>query len=504
MTPNLAVAAALALLLAPGLLPGLHQAAPPAQPPTPEHWDEWQPQTDPVDTRLDAAFVSVWEPDITVADLLTRLSQQSSVQLTAADAFLASPLTVFAEDRMLSGVMVALAALCQGHWVFERGQPPTQRAYHLIQSGSLDPALGRFMDDMFLYLTGTSLDERRARFPDQLALYRAALSLSADEILSRYEQNSPWLCADLLDPDTRAAAEILCQLDQDAIHDLLYRGLTHVDFGDLTPSLRQQLRDTVEGKWPTAEETAENRYPQSSPAAEDPSDDTPVNLRWNGFGVALYLGTPEHRTWDLSTLTLDNDYLYPDEPRRRLIRLGYRADTPEYQRAIEAESRAWEAAQEEKAERLGLLDFDEYFRSANDLLSVPPNQTDPRLDIPLDLSLLDRDVFAPPALLEQAARQCGIAVIADQPSFEDLTLSSNQLSEPPTLRSILNSIRSAEGDGLSWNFYGYYLVAIDRECAAERLLYPADPLEWLEERHPIAFSVIENTADAIAAMGASH
>ena len=491
MTPNLTVAAALALLLASGLLPGSHQPAPPAEPPTPEHWDEWQPQTDPADTRLDAAFVSVWEPDITVADLLTRLSQQSSVQLTAADALLASPLTVFAEDRMLSGVMVALAALCHGHWVFERGQPPTQRAYRLIQSGSLDPTLGRFIDDIFLYLTGTSLDERRARFPDRLAVYRTALSLSPDEILSRYEQNNPWLCADLLDPDRRAAAEVLCQLDQDAIHDLLYRGLTHVGFGDLSPSLRQQLRDTAEGRRWESERTAGNPDPQPSPAAEDPPDHTPVNLRWNGSDVELYLGTPEHHPWTRSTLSLDDDYS-PGEPRRRLIELGYRADTPEYRSAIEAESRAWQAAQEEKAEQLGLLDLDEYFRAANDLLRLPPNQTDPRLDIPLDLSLLDRDALAPAALLERAAQQCRLAVIADQPPLEDRTLSPDQLSDPPTLRSILNGIGSAEGDLLSWNFYGYYLVVIDGECAGGRTFHPADPLEWMKEQHPIASNAIED------------
>jgi len=503
MTPNLAVAAALTLLLASGLLPGPYGTSPPAQPPTPEHWDEWQPQTDPSDTRLDSAFVSVWEPDITVADLLTRLSEQSSVQLSAADGLLTARLTIFAEDRMLSGVMVALAALCHGRWVFERGQPPTRRAYRLIGSASPMPALDRLIDDFFLYLTGTSLDERRQRFPDRLALYRAALSLSPDEILRRYEQDDPWLCADLLDPDTRAVAETLCQLDQDAIHDLLYRGLTHVGFGDLSPSYGQQLRDTAEGRWSAPEATAGNPDTRHPPAAQDPLDHTPVNLRWNGSDVQLYLGTPDRHTSPLGRLSLDDHYI-PGEPRRRLIELGYRADTPEYQSTIQAESRAWEAAWEEKAEPLGLLGLDEYLGSFNDLLLDPPNQTDPRLDIPLDLSLLDPDSLAPAALLEQAARQCRIAVIADQPPLDDFTLSSNQLSDPPTLRSILNEIRSVQGDGFSWNFYGYYLVAIDDECAAERLLYPADPLEWMEEQHPIASNAMEDLAAFIAAAVSIH
>ncbi len=501
MAPNLAVIAALAFLLASGPLAAPHRAALPTRPPDPAHCDQWQPQTDPSDTRLDAAFVSVWEPQITVGDLLARISDQSSVQLSAEDAFLASPLTVFADGRMLSGVMVALAALCDGRWVFERGQPPTQRAYHLVRSPSPVPALDRLFDDMFLYLTGVSLEERRARFPHRLAAYRAALPLSPDEILARYEHDDPSLCAALLNPGTRATAEILCQLDQDAIHDLLYHGLAHVNLGDLSPALKEQFRSSAAGVWADLEGASPSPDPSRPPDAEEPFDHTPVNLRWNGSDVQLYLGTPEHHTSTFGTLQMADDYP-PYESRSRLIDLGYLADTPERRAAIEAESRAWEAAEEEKAEQLGLLDLEEYFRSATDQLLGRPNQTDPRLDVSLALPSLDRDSLAATSLLEQAARQCPIAVIADEPPLAGRALSPDELADQPTLRSILSAIRAWHGDGFSWSFHGHYLVARGPEQAAVRVLYPGDPVAWLRGSHPVAFNALDDIASIIA-LGAS-
>jgi hypothetical protein len=86
-------------------------APPTAAQPTPADWEQWQPQTDGSDTRLERMFVSVWEEQITVEELLSRLAEQSSVELSAIEYLLPIRVTVFAEGCTLGGMMSSLAHL---------------------------------------------------------------------------------------------------------------------------------------------------------------------------------------------------------------------------------------------------------------------------------------------------------------------------------------------------------------------------------------------------------
>jgi hypothetical protein len=61
MRGELATAAFLTLFLASSPVLGAEDVLGDAQRPTPRLWDQWQPQPDSSDSRLDSTFVSIWE-----------------------------------------------------------------------------------------------------------------------------------------------------------------------------------------------------------------------------------------------------------------------------------------------------------------------------------------------------------------------------------------------------------------------------------------------------------
>jgi hypothetical protein len=520
MRAKLASAAFLALLMVSSPVLGADDVSAGTQRPTPRLWDQWQPQTDSSDSRLDSTSVSVWERDITVADLLSRLSEQSFVQLSAVEDLLSVRVSIFAEDRMLSGVMWTLARLFHGYWACERERAPTDRAYVLAQHGLQPYSVDELGDLPFVQLAEAASERLRSDLQAQLPIYQTALSLSPEELLRRHEEAHPWLCANLLDPDTRPMVEAICGLDEAQREQLLARGLAVIPLNQIDAAWRQRLSDKATGSCPSRR----HREKEGAEHPEYPPDYTIAILRWNGPDIGVFLrsaegssSTPSQVTWPWSSVEGRSSMLSrvtflpldpPDKPRRRLIELGYGDDDPERLAAIEEEARAWEAAMAE-SEHPVVEFFSTVFGPAasddedSDLDPFLPacDQIHPSLSTALDLSGMDGDRFALAVLLEQVARQCDLRVVAHCLPPEDCMISRPSVDIPEvTLGTLLNAVRkqqSAEDYALSWSFHGTYLVI--RQTDIE--LIRQQGTEWWRECHPVLMNLGEDIAGAIAAAG---
>jgi hypothetical protein len=464
-----------------------------AEQPTPADWEQWQPQTDSSDTRLDRTFVSVWEEQITAEELLSRLSGQSSVELSAIEYLGPIRVTVFAEGCTLAGMMSSLAHLFEGYWVFRRGEEPERRAYVLTEHEA--ETLG-FYEWVRQYVR----EDRRAfaathqqELRERLALYREALGLTPEEVLARYEETDPWLCAEVLDPRARPSIEMVCSLDEGHMKRLIETGRTGMRVSALEPALQSYFGEWWKNGMPSAAGSGGVMMtPDPGPdylprfaTEEERWENATVAVWWYGDSVGGALCVPDGPEYHTQPITVETDKAYsPHLARWGLAQLGYREATPEYLERAEKEGRAWQEAEEQRQAHPS----EEELRYAG--LMPAPNRTDPRLKIEVDLSSLEGTRLATGDVLEQAARQCEVAVLANYLPPEQCWLPRGRLvvgeegdGQTSTLGALLNGIRGRRGGGWTWNFYGRYLVARDGEYRLlEASVLPPGLIEELKDK----------------------
>jgi hypothetical protein len=423
--------------------------------PTPRDWQQWQPQTDRSDARLEARVVTVWRDEITVEELLAAMQAASGVELLATAEALSVHLSVFAEKRSVEGLMTALGAALDGYWVFPRGAEGARRSYCLVlrrSAGSVEAQSEEHWARLQRAVAEAQRPDRQAR----LALYRQAVKLSPEAMLSRYQETDPWLCADLLRPGGRPLLDYVLSLPAAQASRLMHEGDVTVRVRELAPSLRDYL-----AKWWRDPESVHGTGCMSYEPAPDPlrtgficQDDwaaSSVKLSWCGEDLVLDLGVPG--TGGRQLCVIRRSQQMETQALQELLEMGYIRDTPEYQARMRRASDEWDRA---------MMD-----PQANPVLAAAyrvgpaPNLVDPRLDtfIPLDDAgrvLSSADIFA------RAARHCQVAALA---IYLPTEAAQFRLPEPRpqqmTLGDLLGKIRLCLPTSFSWDFYGQYLVATD-------------------------------------------
>lgn len=473
------VLAALAVTAGPGAcsersqLPQ-HKLAPP------DKWDQWQPRASLLeDMRLYETQVRVWDQRICVAELLGQLSDQSGVQLAAPEQVEAMRLAVFVDRGMLSDVLSAIAEFFGGYWAFPRGEPKRLRSYALVPDASFTqplPVWDRgYQDALARARSQQFAAERRER----LMLYRRALELTPEELLERYEDSDPWLCADLLDPAVRGMVEWLLDWAEDQQERLLTQGEIAFALHDMPPWFRRHLARWAKGNWPWAERGL-------AVPAPDP-DDVPelalpeqrwrhssLRLVWREATLHLDLDVPDTATFSATPITSPDPYTILGA-RYHLVQLGYRADTAEYRDRVNREMA--------ELQRTGSPG--EHAKPPSYApLSPEPNQTDPRLDRALRTDIWQTGRLDLASILEPFASRCGIPIVAPAlPSEYGIAPRAAAEDDALTLREALEAVRHHRRELFSWGFLGDYLVATDagyREIEASML--PPNLLEEWRER----------------------
>lgn len=320
----------------------------PAERPTPEHWDQWQPQIDRSDRRIDIASVSIWQPQIELQDLLAALSDQSSVQLTAVAELLPVRLTVFAQERTLTADMLALARLFHAYWAFPRHQPPEARQYCLVPHEThTQPFDWLYQERLWSKVKRARAAPHRAARDQRLELYHSALDLTPQQLLDRYEESDPWLCADLLNPKVRPMIEYALSLTEPQKDQLLTEGDFAQPLRNLDPDLQTHLADWSKGRWGRPGTLRYAPDPDRLPRFTTPEDrweNAVVSLRWSRDTLELHLDLlPDVARFDADVIRTPACSPYP--ARERLLSLGYREDTPEYREAATTEALEWEENQ---------------------------------------------------------------------------------------------------------------------------------------------------------------
>ena len=441
---------------------------------SPEECNQWQPETDRSDQRIASTRLSLQQKQVTVQDLLARLSESSHVDLTAADTLLDLEVTAFAEDCSLEGVMTALAALFRGYWVFPRGHEPSSRPYRLVPDQSFAQPLAVWLDQYSRRYQRRAAAAARPERTERMAVYESALDLSAEQLLEQDEGSDPWLCADLLNPAVRPMIAYVYSLSDADKKRLLDEGSVAFPVRQLRPAFCTHLARWCKGEWgrpgmvvpdPSVDhlrrfETPEQRWENGY-----------VLFLWSESALELYLQVPDTATFDTDIIRMPNPGTLV-HARYQLALLGYRDNTPEYREAAEKEEeRLW-------AQTLHSDDPPD-FEYAD--LTPPPNQTDPRLQLPVTLDELRGAALAVADVLECAARQTGLAILSPYLPGDYLVLQRpHDPDQQPTLGSILKDMRRQRGGLLSWNFYGEYLVVTDAEHRLiEAFSLPQDFLdEW--------------------------
>jgi len=431
----------------------------PSPGPTPAGWEQWQPVTDQHDVRLSGRRVSVWEREVTVRELVQCLSQQSSIEFTAAADLLPLRVTVFTEDQTVSGVMLALGDLLDAYWAFPRGQAPESRSYcltpHSGTTGSPEELVEEHDRRLELARAARVRPEREAR----LAVYLRALSLGPGQLLAHYEESDPWLCADLLSPAQRPMMEKIAALTEAEREALLRDGVLALPLRDVDPDLRQHLARWCKGEWGRPATLRLDPDPDrlerfSSP--EERWDNGVLWLRWTGSALQLQLDLlPDVARYDADVIHLSNRSPYG--ARKALATLGYREATPEYREAAKAEAEAWARAHGVEGEELG-------GELPYSTAVAAPDDSDPRLARRIQISLPETSAASVAELLEQIARQCGLPLLGHNLPAQWSAMSPRDIpSGQTTPIALLNAMRKQRGGLLTWAFRGGCLVVSDAE-----------------------------------------
>jgi len=450
------LAASAALLVCLGWSVTISRAATDVARPTPLHWEQWQPKIDTSDARVQRP-VTLVDGDLTLAEALTALAESTGVKLTAMSELKPFHLSVCAEDRPLAELMVVLATLYEGHWSFVRGQEPEERTYCLSVSAPFHPS-----DPFWFYqslsdwresqaadwvLEGTTRAGREAR----LALYAQALHLDAAELLARYEETDPWLCADLLQPRYRQLHGLVSRLSEEAREKLVSSRDVVLPIWAFGKSDQRTLAAYVRGEWG---DPGGRSIPCPDPDLL-PRFSTPEE-RWQRAKVTIWMTRKLQVSVEIPDTGEYGDVIgrlreedSPAEARWILQRLGYLSDTPERSAAIEAQQEAWRAAHPER--------FRDAAPEPADSLKAPE---DARLSLPV---LLPQGHLALSTVLEALSRQGGFPIVAQGWTDRDRDWFLWSDGTERSVGAVLASLRDHLGENLSWMFLGKYLVLQTQE-----------------------------------------
>jgi hypothetical protein len=444
--------------------------------PTPRDWQQWQPQTDRSDARLEARAVTVWRDEITVEELLAAMQAASGVELLATAEALPVHLSVFAEQRSVEGLMTALGASLDGYWVFPRGAEGARRSYCLVLRRSATGSPEAQNEEHWARIQRALTEAQRPAREARLALYRQALKLSPEELLARYQETDPWLCADLLRPGGRPLLGYVLSLPADQEHRLLHDGELVIRMQTLAPSLRDYLsqwwhdESLVRGVGGSASYLWRSDGPRTGFICQDEWAASYVRLSWTYDGLVLQLGVPG--TGDRQLRLVRMPQLSASDALDDLLAFGYAKSTPEYQERLRRASEAHEQAIMHPEDDPGTAAFYS--------VGPAPNLADPRLEtvIPLDDAsgtLSSADVFA------RAARRCQVAALAVYlpPDAVHIGLPEPR-SRQMMLRDLLGQIRQHRPATFSWDFYGQYLVGTDESYRVTQaaMLPPEVRAKW--------------------------
>ena len=448
--------------------------------PTPAHWDQWQPETDRSDARLERRL-SLWRHEVEIGALLSLASSESSVGFTVTDDLSRLRVSIFAENRALSGVMVALARFVDGFWVYRRDEAPGARTYCLLAHAPQDaPTLPWVRERLERERLIVSSIWRPAR-EELLERYRSALALSPQALLDRYEQSDPWLCATLLDPETRPLVAQIVSLPVAGREELMSQGRLWKRLGSFDSAFqehvvaraRAQMREDAEQR--AAAAAAPQQGPRFPPrhyemiprfeSEEDSWKTAVVGLRWDSGIDGLGFSLRADDTFWYGAYPIVGPSQSPADARRKLISLGVRDATPEYLTAIEQEEAEWHPpdTSQRKAQ------VREELQGAG-LLPPAPNSGDPRLQRPLDLYTIESKLSPIGGTLtfteavEQVALQHMLAVVASYvppTDFERLLGRGSHIKREMSLGDLLET--ACHGDRWTWRLYGEYVVVRDLE-----------------------------------------
>jgi len=445
--------------------------------PTPAGWEQWQPQTDFADTRLAPPF-SMWEKEIDLRDVLTRLSAASGVEITTAPELAVLEVSVFVAKGTISGVMLVLARLYAGHWCYPRGQSPTERRYYLVPAALPEKRTFDHFQKMQRRAWMVEHAPWREEREKALGLHREALSLSADEVIERYGETDPWLCADVLSPHTKPLVEYACSLEGEELEELLTYG--RLDYRPIRrfpeavrEHLLEQIRAEDEGGSLYADEHLFGEGPKRFETSEERLANTSVSVEWRESTLVLQAYVPDTGMTNWSALTSESvrDAQPAAEAQSRLLYMGYGDDSPERQAQLREERREWYRNRPDPREIFAdpskWLEHDVYRKLG---LVENPNTGDPRLSKPLDLTGLEGARMVGADILEAVAKQCEVGVIAD---YNDIPYpvqmgKSEILKRQSTVGDTLARVRGLQGGGISYNFRGAYLVVSYPATRADR------------------------------------
>ncbi len=459
----------------------------------PKTWEQWPPDAVTSDRRLDQA-VSVWEKDIEVGDLLARLSEQSEVAVDAAREMRHLPLSVFVEHATLRSIMVALAQLYDTHWQYRNAG--AQRVYRLSSHERLRspyPGMLYWASEKRRRAEHAESKEERSK---RLDLYRETLSLDPNDVLGRYEETDPWLCATILDPAKRPMIEYVLNLSDADRQTLMTEGTLTVPVRRLEKGFREHLALWSAGEWGKSvcglREHGPDYLPRF-PAQEMRFEHSFITLFWYERGLQLSLDIPDEHLH--AAIPIDMRYLPPTAPREELVRLGYREKTPEYLQAMERENQAWEQARAEEARRRRDEKGEAQAARFRGLQA-----SDRVLSSELALSGLRGIVLSPSDILEAAARQCGVGVVVQRvaagPPWRGVPRELLATRKKHSLAAVLERMCQWMGSDWHWDLQGEILIAgSGSEWCWQPARVPEDTaVEWHERLHPGSTQPLEELA----------
>ena len=323
MVMRIAAACLLLLIARAPLAPAGSEPAPGV---TPTGWEQWQPEQDRCDSRLEQRVVSIWEGDVAVSDVLSEICECSSVRLAADPELLSARISIFVEERSVGDVMVALDRLLDGHWCYPTGSAPTARLYHLTEAEPITEPIGEWLARRSLEARRSVHAARREVRAHRLAEHQLALGLSPEEVLAQYEESDPWLCAKVLDPAFRPILEYVGGLDEEAEETLFSEGRLVRRLSALPSALGEHLQEWSGDARGGA--TGWSRYSQNPDrllrfaTLEERWRSAYVSFSWWHHGVHVCVHLPDTGMFQGDVLRMGNDP--PRQARLRLVKLGFR------------------------------------------------------------------------------------------------------------------------------------------------------------------------------------
>jgi len=432
--------------------------------PTPDVYEQWQPQKDSSDPRLDRP-ISAWEKEILLKDLLAQLSQQTSVPLSAVSDLALIPVTCFVKKDTLSGLMGTLSAVFDGYWVYPVGERGADRHYLFT---TFQPPV-ELTEDYIWYL-GLKLWEQReaplrADREERLARHLEALAWKPEEVVARYASDDPWLCVAVLEPRSRSLLECLAGLSDESRDELLTYGRLDVPLARVPARFRPALR-----KWCDEDFEQLRRDMALDPLPPDrldrakrfadPEEAWKNAVLWFGWAhaqLSAQLRVPDAIGLPSAALMHQGA---ASTARTRLAQLGYGQPPTEEERR-----------QDEAAERQAIVGGE---------ASTSPIwlANDPRRDLPLHLSGLPKVPRANASLLfEQVASQAQLnALSMYQASPEgDARIGSLYAQTGVTLGALADAWQTHAPRGqTALKLRGTYLLALHQNYLGERAWVPPD------------------------------